>query len=99
MSQIGDGPLTPAQKTDLQHRLARIEGQLRAVHKLVGIASEPSDCDAAVQQLSAARSALERCFNQMICSMMLTQADNAPNLAQAQADARHMAQLLGKYLG
>ncbi|MFD2364890.1 metal-sensitive transcriptional regulator [Pseudoduganella sp. GCM10020061] len=99
MSQIGDGPLTPEQKTDLQHRLARIEGQLRGIQKLIAIAAEPSDCDAAVQQMAAARKALERCFTQLVCATMVTQADNARDLDAAQETSRHMSQILDKYLG
>lgn len=98
MAQLEDGALTPDQKTDLQHRLARIEGQLRAVHKLVGIAHERSDCDAAVQQLAAARKALDRCFVQLVCSTLVTQVDQAADLPQAQETSRHLAGILGKYL-
>lgn len=98
MSQIGDGPLTPEQKTDIQHRLARVEGQLRGIQKLVAIAAEPSDCDAAIQQMAAARKALERCFTQLVCATMVTQAGNAADLGQARDTARHLSGIFDKYL-
>ncbi len=47
--------LTAQQKKDLLNRLARIEGQLRGVQKLIAMAADPSDCDAVAQQMAAAR--------------------------------------------
>jgi DNA-binding FrmR family transcriptional regulator len=41
-------------KTDLQHRLRRIEGQARGVQRMI---EEGRDCKAILQQLSAIRSA------------------------------------------
>ena len=38
--------LTAQQKKDLLNRLARVEGQLRGVQKLIALADAPSDCDA-----------------------------------------------------
>ena len=50
--------LSAQQKKDLLNRLARIEGQLRGVQKLIALADEPEDCDAVAQQMAAARKAL-----------------------------------------
>ena len=47
--------LSAQQKKDLLNRLARIEGQLRGVQKLIALADEPEDCDAVAQQMAAAR--------------------------------------------
>ena len=41
-------------KTDLQHRLRRIEGQARGVQRMI---DEERDCKAILQQLSAIRAA------------------------------------------
>lgn len=41
-------------KTDLQHRLRRIEGQARGVQRMI---DEGRDCKAILQQLAAIRSA------------------------------------------
>lgn len=38
--------LTDEQKKDLLHRLARVEGQIRGVQKLIANAAVPADCEA-----------------------------------------------------
>jgi DNA-binding FrmR family transcriptional regulator len=48
---------------DVQLRLRRIEGQIRAVARLI---EERRDCRAIVQQLAAARAALERAMLQIM---------------------------------
>jgi DNA-binding FrmR family transcriptional regulator len=50
MAQIASAQV----KTDLQHRLRRIEGQARGVQRMV---DEGRDCRAILQQLAAIRSA------------------------------------------
>ena len=75
--------LSARQKKDLLNRLARIEGQLRGVQKLIALAAEPADCDAVAQQMAAARKALDRSFVQLLTSCIVKQSDNAPDLAQA----------------
>jgi len=89
--------LTTLQKKDLLHRLARIEGQLRGVQKLIAIAEEPSDCDAVAQQLAAARKALDRSFVQLLSASMITQTANARDLTEAQASASAVAAMLDKF--
>jgi DNA-binding FrmR family transcriptional regulator len=89
--------LTGQQKKDLLNRLARIEGQLRGVQKLIALAAEPSDCDAVAQQMSAARKALDRSFVQLLAASMLTQSGNAAGLEEARANAAHLAALLDKF--
>jgi len=89
--------LTTQQKKDLLHRLARIEGQLRGVQKLIAMAEQPSDCDAVAQQLAAARKALDRSFVQLLSSSMITQTANARDLHQAQASASALAAMLDKF--
>lgn len=89
--------LTGQQKKDLLHRLARIEGQLRGVQKLIAMADRPSDCDAVAQQMAAARKALDRAFVQLLTSSMITQTANASDLADAQASASSLAAMLDKF--
>jgi CsoR family transcriptional regulator, copper-sensing transcriptional repressor len=60
--------LTASQKKDLLNRLARVEGQLRGIQKLIVLAEQPSDCDAVAQQMAAARKALDRSFVQLHAS-------------------------------
>ena len=89
--------LTNAQKKDLLNRLARIEGQLRGVQKLIALADAPPDCDAVAQQMAAARKALDRCFVQLLSSSLVTQTGNAPDLDAARASAAKLAALFEKF--
>lgn len=89
--------LSGAQKKDLLNRLARIEGQLRGVQKLIGLADQPSDCEAVAQQMAAARKALDRCFIQLLSSSIVTQSGNAADAEQARASASRLAALLEKF--
>jgi DNA-binding FrmR family transcriptional regulator len=89
--------LTPLQKKDLLNRLARVEGQLRGIQKLVALADQPSDCDAVAQQMAAARKALDRSFVQLLTASLQTQSGQAADLEQARASADHLAALLDKF--
>lgn len=90
--------LTAQQKKDLLHRLARVEGQLRGVQKLIAKATEPADCDGIAQQLSAARKALDRSFVNLLTSAMVTHAENANSTEEALASTKHLAKFLDKYI-
>lgn len=89
--------LSSEQKKDLMHRLARVEGQLRGVQRLIAMAETPSDCDAAAQQLAAARKALDRSFVQLLAGAIVTQTAGAADMADAQARAAHLAAMLDKF--
>jgi DNA-binding FrmR family transcriptional regulator len=89
--------LSAQQKKDLLHRLARIEGQLRGVQKLIALAAQPGDIDAVAQQMAAARKALDRSFVQLLANSIVTQSANAPDLGQAQDSAGRLAALLDKF--
>jgi DNA-binding FrmR family transcriptional regulator len=89
--------LSAQQKKDLLHRLARIEGQLRGVQKLVALAEQASDIDAVAQQMAAARKALDRSFVQLLASSIVTQSANAADLGQARDSAGRLAALLDKF--
>jgi CsoR family transcriptional regulator, copper-sensing transcriptional repressor len=97
MKIVEGSALTTLQKKDLMHRLARIEGQLRGVQKLIAMAEQPSDCDAVAQQMAAARKALDRSFVQLLASSMVTQTANARDLTAAQASASALAAMLDKF--
>jgi DNA-binding FrmR family transcriptional regulator len=94
---IEGGALTALQKKDLLHRLARIEGQLRGVQKLIALADQPSDCDAVAQQMAAARKALDRAFVQLLTSCIVTQSVNAQDLDSARTSASSLAAMLDKF--
>jgi len=89
--------LTAPQKKDLLNRLARVEGQLRGVQRLIALAEVPGDIDAVAQQMAAARKALDRAFVQLLAGAIVTQGSNAADLEQAGANAAHLAALLEKY--
>jgi DNA-binding FrmR family transcriptional regulator len=89
--------LTLLQKKDLLNRLARVEGQLRGIQKLVALAEHPADCDAVAQQMAAARKALDRSFVQLLSASIQTQSGQAADLEEARASADHLAALLDKF--
>ncbi len=89
--------LTGQQKKDLLNRLARIEGQLRGVQKLIAMAADPSDCDAVAQQMAAARKALDRSFVQLLMATVVTGSEQAGDVAEARATAARLAALLDKF--
>lgn len=89
--------LTAPQKKDLLNRLARIEGQLRGVQKLIALAAEPADCEAVAQQMSAARKALDRSFVQLLTATVVTHSEGAADLDGARAVAARLAALLDKF--
>ena len=57
----------PSKKKDLLTRLARVEGQLRGVRKLM---DEDADCEKIAQQMAAARKALDKTFFSMVGCMV-----------------------------
>ena len=79
-------------------QVARVEGQLRGVQKLIAKAIEPADCDAIAQQMSAARKALDRSFVNLLTSAMVTHSANADSTDEALASAKHLAKFLDKYI-
>lgn len=89
--------LTAQQKKDLLNRLARVEGQLRGIQKLVALADVPSDCEAVAQQMAAARKALDRSFVQLLTASIVTHTGNAADLDQAKESAAHLAALFDKF--
>ena len=96
--QLTEGAaLTALQKKDLLNRLARVEGQLRGIQKLIALADGGEDCAAVAQQMMAARKALDRSFVQLLTGSLLTQTGKAGDLAEAQAGARQLAALLDKF--
>lgn len=80
MSQLID----PDKKRQMLQRLARVEGQLRGVQKLI---HDEQDCEKIAQQLRAARKALDQSFFQMVACM----------LEQGNLPSEDIAHLLAKY--
>jgi len=79
-------------KKSMDARLARIEGQVRALRRMIG-ADEA--CEDIAQQLSAARKALDRAFYEMV-SCMIREELPAGNQARSERAGR-VAELLARF--
>lgn len=83
-------------KTQLIQRLARIEGQLRGVQKMI---AEDRDCTAVVQQLIAIRSAVQSAsltFVQEAASECLINVNQGEDPQAQRRNLAEMIKLLGK---
>jgi DNA-binding FrmR family transcriptional regulator len=80
----------PEAKKAMDARLARIEGQVRAVRRMIG---EDQPCENIAQQLSAARRALDRAFYEMVSCMIR----HEPLNGTSQARADKVAELLARF--
>jgi DNA-binding FrmR family transcriptional regulator len=83
----------PQQKTDMLKRLARVEGQLRGVQKLI---EADADCEKVLQQMTASRKALDRAFYEMMACLIESSvvSDDARALPERMSEIR---ELLSKY--
>jgi CsoR family transcriptional regulator, copper-sensing transcriptional repressor len=83
-------------KTQVIQRLARIEGQLRGVQKMI---AEDRDCKDVVQQLIAIRSAVQSAslsFMQEVASECLLEPNQGEDPQAQRAALADMIKLLGK---
>lgn len=55
------------QKASMLKRLARVEGQIRGIQKLI---AADEDCEKVLQQMTASRSALDRAFFEMLACVI-----------------------------
>jgi CsoR family transcriptional regulator, copper-sensing transcriptional repressor len=86
----------PQVKTQAIQRLARIEGQLRGVQKMI---AEDRDCKEIVQQLIAIRSAVQSAslnFVQNVASECLLNPNQQDDLQTQQGTMVDLIKLLGK---
>ena len=79
-------------KKAMDARLARIEGQVRAVRRMIG---EDEPCEDIAQQLAAARKALDRAFYEMV-SCMIREELPAGNQGRTER-AGKVAELLARF--
>jgi len=82
----------PQAKRSMDARLARIEGQVRAVRRMI---SEDEPCEDIAQQLAAARKALDRAFYEMV-SCIIRQEPPAGRQGRAERAGR-VAELLARF--
>jgi len=80
-------------KDQILKRMARIEGQLRGIQKLI---KEDADCEKIAQQMSAARKALEKSNHLMLACMIEEQLQNQS--PKTKIDTSEINTLLSKYL-
>jgi DNA-binding FrmR family transcriptional regulator len=82
----------PASKKAMDARLARIEGQVRALRRMI---SDGEPCESIAQQLAAARKALDRAFYEMVSCMIR---EDPPSGSQARGErAGKVAELLARF--
>ena len=82
----------PEAKKAIETRLARVEGQVRGIRRMVA-GDEP--CEDIALQLAAARKALDRAFYEMVSCMIRTE---APTGAAARNQrAKKVAELLTRF--
>lgn len=82
----------PEAKKAMDARLARIEGQVRAVRRMIA-GDEP--CESIAQQLSAARRALDRAFYEMVSCMIRN--DPPANARMRSEHAGRIAEMLARF--
>jgi DNA-binding FrmR family transcriptional regulator len=82
----------PEAKKAIETRLARVEGQVRGIRRMIG---EDQPCEDIALQLAAARKALDRAFYEMVSCMIRT---GAPSGAAARNQrAKKVAELLTRF--
>lgn len=79
-------------KKAMDARLARIEGQVRAVRRMI---EEDRSCENIAQQLSAARRALDRAFYEMVSCMIRQEPPSGSKTRGAHAE--EVAELLARF--
>ena len=82
----------PEAKKAIEARLARAEGQVRGVRRMIG---EDQSCEDIALQLAAARKALDRVFYEMV-SCMIRAESNGGSSARARR-ANKVAELLTRF--
>lgn len=82
-------------KAQVLARLKRAEGQVRAV---VGMVEREDDCERVVQQLAAARKALDRAFYDLMACMTRRELEDAGiSSSKATEGIKHITALLARY--
>ena len=77
-------------RRELVLRLKRVEGQLRAVQRMI---EEGNDCDPIAQQLAAARKALDKAFFELMACAI-----EHPEFSNTNEDEAHRVQRLTRTL-
>ncbi len=86
------GAVSEEDKKALIDRLARVEGQLRGVQRMI---AEEKDCEAIAQQLAAVRGAINKAFAELIACAF--QHRLAGGRGEDGRDISEIVRLLAKY--
>jgi DNA-binding FrmR family transcriptional regulator len=82
----------PEAKKAIESRLARVEGQIRGLRRMIG---EDEPCEQIALQLAAARKALDRVFYEMVSCMIRTESGNSASARRERA--QKVADLLSRF--
>ncbi|CBL45014.1 Hypothetical protein HDN1F_14310 [gamma proteobacterium HdN1] len=84
-----------AARNNMLNRLARVEGQIRGLQKLI---REGKDCELVIQQMSASRKALDKAFQEMLACIIEQNILCAHNGSEPQTSSiNQIKTLLTKY--
>ena len=79
----------------LLDRLARVEGQLRGIQRMI---HQEAECEAIAQQLAAARGALNKAFAELIaCAFERRLTGHNCEDPKVHEELSHIVSLMGKY--
>ena len=82
----------PGAKKAIDARLARVEGQVRAVRRMI---VEDESCEAIALQLAAGRKALDRAFYEMVSCMIRSEPPSG--VVALRERASQVARLLARF--
>ncbi len=86
--------MKPEYKEAMLKRLARIEGQIRGIQKLI---TSDDDCEKTAQQMSAARKALDKASHEMLACMIEREIDSKQMLNLSTSEMDKIKTLISKY--
>ena len=81
-------------KKNVVMRLKRVEGQLRAIQKMI---DEGASCESVAQQMSASRAALDKAFFAMISCAMDEYIEQSGTKAEMQQRLAELSVLIAKF--
>lgn len=92
--EVAPSAVSEEDKKTLIDRLARVEGQLRGVQRMI---AEEKECEAIAQQLAAARGALNKAFAELIACAFQHRLAAGQGSDDSKDQISEIVQLLTKY--
>ena len=93
-AEVAPGTVSEKDKKTLIDRLARVEGQIRGVQRMI---AEEKECEAIAQQLAAARGALNNAFAELIACAFQHRLAAGQDADESRDQISEIVQLLAKY--